>query len=743
MKIKKQVCFLGLMLLLGLLTGCQKNKEVKEEPWNVISAIPTEEGLEVKIVGENLLRSKKVKLKADSVEDEKYSVKMLTDGITGDESLRWSSENNWENSEHWVEVEFSEKTEIGAVKLFWERLNVCDYSLEISEDRKQWKEIFVCKENPKEKEEAIVPEEEVITRFLRLHIKDVNKLEEDFSLYYQNVSLLEFQVFGPLEDEFTISSSCVKAGKNRMLELPQVPQEYEVQFLGAEHESLISVDGKVADTIADTCTGVGLSLSKEGKTVELPSMNVKVPASEEENRKVSSNFVNNTENQEGEDCAGEWVSLWKEQKLEETYGFEPMEWLDFGAILQTNEATKVEYQLLEEELRGLGEEGFQLTINEQLNEVLIEGKTQRALQWGEVTLEKMLESNGGKLPAGIMRDYPSYKVRGFGIDVGRRPISLDLLYEMVEAMSGEKMNSLLVHLNDNQIITQSGYDGTMEGARNLYAGFRLESDIKNQEGVGITSEDLFYTKEEFSRFVEEAKKLGVEVIPEIDTPGHSLSLVKVFPELGIKNPETADLLDISKKEARELVKSIWKEYLVGEESATAVFEHCDTIHIGMDEYFGKPEEYISFLVELSEYLKEIAPTKQLRMWGSLTGMDCDYRRVSKEIQIQLWSTDWANPQDMYKAGFDLINSQNTCLYLVPGSGYDWLDVKYLAEEWEPNVFKAEKEKWEIPSYSPQMLGACYMLWNDMVFHEGMYISEEEIFARFEVPLNVIAEKLWR
>ena len=42
-----------------------------------------------------------------------------------------------------------------------------------------------------------------------------------------------------------------------------------------------------------------------------------------------------------------------------------------------------------------------------------------------------------------------------------------------------------------------------------------------------------------------------------------------------------------------------------------------------------------------------------------------------------------------------------------------------------------------------MLGACYMLWNDMVFHEGMYLPEEELFARFEKPLQVIAEKLWR
>ena len=84
-------------------------------------------------------------------------------------------------------------------------------------------------------------------------------------------------------------------------------------------------------------------------------------------------------------------------------------------------------------------------------------------------VEKCLcENETGYLPCGIIRDYPLYEVRGFGIDVGRRAISMDLLYEIVKELSAHKMNTLQVHLNDNQIITQSGYDGTMEGAMNLY-----------------------------------------------------------------------------------------------------------------------------------------------------------------------------------------------------------------------------------------------------------------------------------
>jgi len=717
---KKKIAwhFFILILLTGLLTGCHRKDIVKGSSWELLSAVQTEEGMEIKIGGENLLKNRKVKLEADSVEDKKYSVQTLRDGITDDESLRWSSENNWDNPEHWVQIEFPQKTFVRAVRLYWERQNVCEYSLEISEDGKQWEEVVTRKDTPKDKIETLMLEKEVETSYLRLHVKNVNKLEEDFSLYYQNVSILEMEVYGELKDEFVISSSCVERGKGRTLQVPKVPEGYELQFLGAEHETLITIEGAVADTIADAETGVGFSLRHEDKTIELPPMRVIVPASEEEI----------TENKE---------------YLNDFYGIEPMEWLSFGQELEVKETTRVEYKLLDKTTDILREEGFQLTIDADKNHILIEGRTQAALRFGQVTYEKMLESGEGKLPAGKMRDYPSYEVRGFGIDVGRYPVSMEFLYELVEALSKEKMNTLLVHLNDNQIITQSGYDGTMEGARQLYAGFRLESEICNEDGVGITSEDMFYTKEEFAKFVADAKELGVKVVPEIDTPGHSLALVKVFPKLGIRNPETADLLDVSKQETRELVKNIWKEYLISETGEQSAFAQCEVLHIGMDEYFGKPDEYISYLIELSEYIKELAPEKEIRMWGSLTGMECDYSKVSKDISIQLWSTDWADPMEMYKAGFDIINSQNTKLYLVPGTGYDRLDVEYLTNSWEPNVFEGSKKKWVIPSYSSQMRGACYMLWNDMVFHEGMEITEEEMFVRFKEPLEIIGKKLWR
>lgn len=131
----------------------------------------------------------------------------------------------------------------------------------------------------------------------------------------------------------------------------------------------------------------------------------------------------------------------------------------------------------------------------------------------------------------MLRDYPAWSVRGFGIDVGRRPVSLELLYRIAEELSKHQMNTLQIHLNDNQIISQSDYDGTKEGARQLYAGFRLESDVRNKAGQSITSQDLYYSKEEFAQFIEDAAVMGSwRSCRKSNTPAHSLAFHKSISE---------------------------------------------------------------------------------------------------------------------------------------------------------------------------------------------------------------------
>lgn len=757
-----------ILALLGLTLFGGKRKlaaeSVPQESWQLLTAAETAEGIAVETVGKNRMLEPGVKVRADSEEGAAFSAALVRDGEREEQSLRWSSENDWENNEHWLEVSFREPTTVGLVRIYWERANAGAYALEYAEDGKSWKQAAVFDRPPETLVQDIRLAQPVETKYLRLHVTAVTKQEEDLSLYYQNVSVLELEVYEGIRDSFVISRPEIPAGTQRCLEMPQTPEGYSLTFVGANYDTLADDKGRIADTLGDAEAELGFALEKDGVSRELPGMKVTIPASlpaeDTGGRQLPEGFLAAQWRPRGEEieATGRLQILLTKGQAEELGASAELFAEELSAlsgyqtqiaaeeenadVRKASDTFSIKLELVKEDSQWvdpLGEEGYEIAIGE---EGKISAKTVQGLRWGCVSFLSLLEKTEGRLPAGVIRDYPGYSVRGFGIDVGRRPVSLALLYRMAEEMSAQKMNTLQVHLNDNQIISQSSYDKTVEGARNLYAGFRLESDLKNEDGRFVTSCDLYYTKAEFAKFIADAAVYGVEVVPEIDTPAHSLALTKVFPELGLqKDPESVDQLDLSKKAAVELGKTLWKEYLTAE-SGRPVFGECSAVHIGMDEYFGKQKEYLSYLKELSAYVKQLAPEKEIRIWGSLSKTEEDYTDVSRSLQMHIWDTDWADPAEMYAEGFSLINSLSSSLYIIPGGGYDWLDQDFLQEKWQPNIFETAERTWELPAYSPRMLGACYMMWNDWSQVNGADITEEDLFERFARPLPVIAEKLW-
>ncbi|MGV2788518.1 family 20 glycosylhydrolase, partial [Clostridium perfringens] len=105
------------------------------------------------------------------------------------------------------------------------------------------------------------------------------------------------------------------------------------------------------------------------------------------------------------------------------------------------------------------------------------------------------------------------------------------------------------------------------------AAYRLESTTY----PGLASGNGHYTKQEFKELQLMAMDYGINVVPEIDTPGHSRAFTSYNPALGDERG-----LDISKPETVEFVKSLFNEYLDGSDPTFVGPE----VHIGTDEYWG-------------------------------------------------------------------------------------------------------------------------------------------------------------
>lgn len=758
----------------------------------------------------NLARRKGVIATCDSVEKESLSAAMAVDGDDQTLTSRWSSENNWEDASHYIQLEFPEEISVSFVVLKWERRNVISYALESSLDGETWEILQRFDTAPAAKQQEIVLDEAVQARFLRLSTYAVSKEEADYSNLYQNVSLYEFEVYGDKPTAYKLETPVIEktAAGERKLVLPETPDGFRVTLIGADLEQVIGADGTVYDTIQgkDVTVGYLVEDTRGREETREVSFVVHVPAADAVSEEVQSDAggadADKALAEDGQGpvnaCPG-WVipsiAEWrggrgsfyleegariivdrdsrpsgKEEKTDPAGGqnvktgesaesdaqtlWDVAELLsgrcgkdrDFRKRLPVIEGTEEDvgpgdiYLGYAQEENGLGREGYTCEITDKC---VIKAETATGIRWGTVTLMQMLFTDwkeGETAPQGYIRDYPLYEVRGFGIDVARKAVSLDVLYTMMETMSWYKMNDLAIHLNDNEILATSGLTGSAEQAMTAESAFRLESGVLGVQAEGDypTPQEYAYTKEELAQFIATAKTYGVTVVPEIDTPAHSLSITKRYPDYALRTSgESVDQIDLGNGKAVALAEEIWREALDEESGA---FREAEIVNIGMDEYYGDGEQYRQYLTRINRQAQEAGKT--VRLWGSLSNMGGTTVPSPENLQMNIWSTDWADPREMYEAGYSLINMQNNHLYIIPGGGYDYLDCRELYENWAPNRFYDYNRTETIPAYSPQMLGAAYMIWNDMCGSLDIGISEYDLYVRFLEPLGVLSARLW-
>ncbi|MCR5799351.1 MAG: YfhO family protein [Lachnospiraceae bacterium] len=714
-------------------------KNTFDKPYVLLSEQMEDDGLHVLIGRDNLMMSEKVKISASSIENNSFKPSKVADGDRSKAS-RWSSANDWDNNEHLLTVEFEGVRNISAVKIYWERNNACAYTVEISDDGKEWSVAKEFDSQPQSNPQTIYFERNISGKYLRLHVTDVVKHEEDATLYYQNVSVNELEVYSDECDSFVIAKPKLTAGYDREIPVPEVMEGYSLYFGGINYGNL-AVDGRFADTVSDVEINLGYILRCGNYSWDLQGFDLVLPASEPLGTVVKSDI-------------GSYDTEIKmvvkpdigshDTRIKTAGAMYPKEWKPGNGIYEIPDYEEAIVVLdrgeflpgtkLSTTKAGLGREGYEIVISD--GNISICAETEEGCIRAATTLKHMLANEKGKLPCGTLRDYPEYEVRGFVLDVARRPIETDMLYAIVDDMADNYMNTLQLHFNDNDIISSSGYDKTVAGARELYSAFRLESDIE-ANGQKLTSEDLYYTDEEIKALTEYAEARGVRIVPEIDTPAHCMSLTKLFPEMGYDAyPEMADTLDVSKPEVLELTTSIWRGYLTG-----GLFDECETIHIGADEFYGDNEAYAAYLNGLVGELRSISPDKNIRLWGSFTYNDVDMSGMDNDLEVMIWNPFWADPEMVYGSGMGVINCLNKDLYIIPGGGNDRLDIDHLANEWEPNVFKDGECDETLPAWSDRMLGACYSMWNDH-YRLGNAPDEAGLMERIEEPMSIISRKLW-
>ena len=168
--------------------------------------------------------------------------------------------------------------------------------------------------------------------------------------------------------------------------------------------------------------------------------------------------------------------------------------------------------------------GYQLTISPE--KVVISFSESAGKFYALATLDQLIFQYGNNLPCLYINDSPAFSWRGLHLDVSRHFFSIDYLKKLLSAMAAFKLNKFHWHLTDDQ------------GWRIQIDKYPLLTEIgawrKNEQGEIYGG---FYTKTEIKEIIDFAADLQIEVIPEIEMPGHALAAIAAYPDLGCNSKE--------------------------------------------------------------------------------------------------------------------------------------------------------------------------------------------------------------
>jgi hexosaminidase len=170
---------------------------------------------------------------------------------------------------------------------------------------------------------------------------------------------------------------------------------------------------------------------------------------------------------------------------------------------------------------GFAAEAYELKVTPR--RITVSAGSAAGLFYGAVTLWQLLPPGAGtgQIPAQTIRDAPAYSWRGLMLDSARHFQSPAAIRSMIDWMAWHKLNILHWHLTDDQ-------------------GWRLEiRQYPRLTSVGAWRVDPsgaryggFYTQDEVRELVRFAASRHVQIVPEIEMPGHATAAIAAYPSLG-------------------------------------------------------------------------------------------------------------------------------------------------------------------------------------------------------------------
>jgi len=200
----------------------------------------------------------------------------------------------------------------------------------------------------------------------------------------------------------------------------------------------------------------------------------------------------------------------------------PPQWVELLTLLEFKELPEV---LVLEDSR-IQSEGYEIVVGDRIE---ISASTQTGAFYGLTTLKKLGDEFGAVLS---IKDQPSFAWRGVHLDVSRTFFTVAEVKRFIRLIAEHKFNKLHLHLNDDQGWRVEVPDWPL---LTTVGAWRSSTPVAHADD-GYTSDGIrhggFYTAADLQEIRQYAALRGVQIVPEIDLPGHAQAVLAAYPELG-------------------------------------------------------------------------------------------------------------------------------------------------------------------------------------------------------------------
>ncbi len=402
-------------------------------------------------------------------------------------------------------------------------------------------------------------------------------------------------------------------------------------------------------------------------------------------------------------------------------------------------------ELEKKENTHYGEEGYHLQISE--GEICLEGSP-KGIHYAEMTLQQLKDQFGDEIPCLEITDSPRFGYRGWMLDSARHFLPEEEVCRLIDAAAYFKLNRMHWHLVDDQgwrVEIRRYPKLTETGSRRGMPYFGDFEEPEEQNG--------YFTQKQVRRIVAYAAERGMEIIPELEIPGHESALLAAYPEYACQREDGSiiggpmkvgeragiyeNLLCAGKEESLTFLKNILDElielfpgemiHIGGDEACKGHWRKCPACQAKKKALGLKDENALQqwMVVQAGEYLREKGRTPVV--WNdSLRGA-----ALPTDFVVQAWMGDHRLVADFAHRGGRFIQSANTLCYmdyphyLIDGKKILEADPvpDYLEEEDHSAMLGIECPLWT--ERIPTLEKAAFMLYPRLgAMAEVMWTKEE-------------------